>query len=214
MTGSTKLNGTIDFGLWRERLKGILGGQKIAKVLGDQKISDMRLHIILSNDQNLDCGFVTIETVFNCIDVLLVDYVPTVLDNFSANVVVNGSTVNLGLWDTSGQEDYNRLRPLIYRGPDVFILAFSLIRKDSYENVSKKWIPELKHYAPSVPIILLDLREDKQFFIDHPGVVPITTAQGEELRKLIGTPAHIECSSKTQQVCSSITCSVNLAFSF
>lgn len=94
---------------------------------------------------------------------------PTVFDNFSANVVVNGATVNLGLWDTAGrpyfclssplveieialfvqgiqfcvicstgQEDYNRLRPLSYRGADVFILAFSLISKASYENVSKK----------------------------------------------------------------------------
>nr|KJB11996.1 hypothetical protein B456_002G197500 [Gossypium raimondii] len=109
------------------------------------------------------------------------DYVPTVFDNFSANVVVDGNTVNLGLWDTAGQEDYNRLRPLSYRGADVFLLAFSLISKASYENVSKKWIPELRHYAPGVPIILvgtkLDLRDDKQFFVDHPGAVPITTAQ-------------------------------------
>ncbi|KAF2322729.1 hypothetical protein GH714_029648 [Hevea brasiliensis] len=131
------------------------------------------------------------------------DYVPTVFDNFSANVVVDGSTVNLGLWDTAGQEDYNRLRPLSYRGADVFLLAFSLISKASYENVAKKWIPELRHYAPGVPIILvgtkLDLRDDKQFFIDHPGATPITTAQGEELRKLIGAPVYIECSSKTQQ---------------
>ncbi|CAA6673509.1 unnamed protein product [Spirodela intermedia] len=120
------------------------------------------------------------------------DYVPTVFDNFSANVVVDGSTVNLGLWDTAGQEDYNRLRPLSYRGADVFLLAFLLL-----------WIPELRHYAPGVPIILvgtkLDLREDEQFFIDHPGAVPISTAQGEELKRLIGAPAYIECSSKTQQ---------------
>ncbi|KAG4979434.1 hypothetical protein JHK82_032685 [Glycine max] len=139
------------------------------------------------------------------------DYVPTVFDNFSANVVVDGSTVNLGLWDTAGQEDYNRLRPLSYRGADVFLLAFSLISRASYENVAKKWIPELRHYAPGVPIILvgtkLDLRDDKQFFQDHPGAVPITTAQGEELRKLIGAPVYIECSSKTQQV---HTCSLNL----
>ncbi|AQK76499.1 Rho-related protein from plants 4 [Zea mays] len=134
---------------------------------------------------------------------MLQDYVPTVFDNFSANVVVDGSTVNLGLWDTAGQEDYNRLRPLSYRGADVFLLAFSLISKASYENVSKKWVPELRHYAPGVPIILvgtkLDLRDDKQFFVDHPGAVPISTAQGEELRKLIGAAAYIECSSKTQQ---------------
>ncbi|XP_073272815.1 rac-like GTP-binding protein ARAC5 isoform X2 [Primulina huaijiensis] len=83
------------------------------------------------------------------------DYVPTVFDNFSANVVVDGNTVNLGLWDTAGQEDYNRLRPLSYRGADVFILAFSLISRASYENISKKWIPELRHYAPGVPIILV-----------------------------------------------------------
>jgi GTPase SAR1 family protein len=37
-----------------------------------------------------------------------------------------------------GQEDYNRLRPLSYRGADVFLLAFSLISKASYENISKK----------------------------------------------------------------------------
>ncbi|CAL9149890.1 unnamed protein product [Musa hybrid cultivar] len=124
-------------------------------------------------------------------------------DNFSANVVVDGNTVNLGLWDTAGQEDYNRLRPLSYRGADVFLLAFSLISKASYENVAKKWIPELRHYAPGVPIILvgtkLDLRDDKQFFIDHPGAAPISTAQGEELQKQIGADAYIECSSKTQQ---------------
>lgn len=38
----------------------------------------------------------------------------------------------------AGQEDYNRLRPLSYRGADVFILAFSLISKPSFENIAKK----------------------------------------------------------------------------
>ncbi|KAH7277623.1 hypothetical protein KP509_39G059600 [Ceratopteris richardii] len=131
------------------------------------------------------------------------DYVPTVFDNFSTSVSVDGNTVNLGLWDTAGQEDYNRLRPLSYRRADVFLLAFSLISKASFENVIKKWILELSHYAPGVPVIpvgtKLDLRDDKQFFLDHPGVVPITTAFGEELQKQIGATAYVECSAKTQQ---------------
>lgn len=50
-----------------------------------------------------------------------------------------------------------------------------------------------------ISFLLVDLRDDKQFFADHPGAVPITTAQGEELRKLIGASVYIECSSKTQQ---------------
>ncbi|PIN15630.1 Ras-related small GTPase, Rho type [Handroanthus impetiginosus] len=131
------------------------------------------------------------------------DYVPTVFDNFSANVVVDGRTVNVGLWDTAGQEDYNRLRPLSYRGADVFLLAFSVASKASYENIYKKWVPELKHYSPQVPIVLvgtkLDLREDKEYLNDHPDADPITTQQGEELKKRIGAVAYIECSSKTQQ---------------
>ncbi|XP_042411619.1 rac-like GTP-binding protein 2 [Zingiber officinale] len=131
------------------------------------------------------------------------DYIPTVFDNFSANVSVDGSIVNLGLWDTAGQEDYSRLRPLSYRGADVFVLAFSLISRPSYENVLKKWMPELRRFAPNVPIVLvgtkLDLRDDKAYLADHPGATTITPAQGEELRKQTGAAAYIECCSKTQQ---------------
>ncbi|KAH0707827.1 hypothetical protein KY289_012903 [Solanum tuberosum] len=131
------------------------------------------------------------------------DYIPTVFDNFSANVSMDGRIVNLGLWDTAGQEDYSRLRPLSYRCADVFVLAFSLISRASYENVLKKWMPELRRFAPDVPIVLvgtkLDLRDGNGYLADHMDSNIITPAQGEELRKQIGAAAYVECSSKTQQ---------------
>ncbi|XP_009136330.1 rac-like GTP-binding protein ARAC3 isoform X1 [Brassica rapa] len=131
------------------------------------------------------------------------DYVPTVFDIISANVIVDGNSINLGVWDTAGQADYNRLRRLNYHLPDVFLLAFSLVSKASFENVAKKWVPELRHHAPGVPIFLvgtkLDLRDDKEYLLEHPGAVPISTSHGVELMKLVGAFAYTECSAKTQQ---------------
>jgi Ras-related C3 botulinum toxin substrate 1 len=92
------------------------------------------------------------------------DYIPSVFDNYSINVMVDSKQVNLGLWDTSGQQEYRWLRPLSYPMTDVFLVLFSVVSPTSYENVSAEWIPELRHHAPNAPIILVgtktDLRED------------------------------------------------------
>ena len=59
-----------------------------------------------------------------------------VFDNYSANVMVDGKTFSLGLWDSAGQEDYDR--PLLYPQTDVFLICFSLVSPPSYENVRTK----------------------------------------------------------------------------
>lgn len=133
------------------------------------------------------------------------EYVPTVFDNYSANVMVDERPVSLGLWDTAGQEDYDRLRPLSYPQTDVFLICFSLASPSSFENVHTKWYPEVSHHAPGVPIILvgtkLDLRDDRETLesLKEKKLSPITYTQGVQMSKEIKAVKYLECSALTQK---------------
>lgn len=52
--------------------------------------------------------------------------------------MVDGKPISLGLWDTAGQEDYDRLRPLSYPQTDVFLICFSIVSPPSFDNVKAK----------------------------------------------------------------------------
>jgi len=133
------------------------------------------------------------------------EYIPTVFDNYSANVMVDGKPINLGLWDTAGQEDYDRLRPLSYPQTDVFLVGFSLISPASYENVRAKWVPEIQQHNPNTPMILvgtkLDIRDDKETIdrLAEKKLAPISHEQGQQLAKEINAVAYVECSALTQK---------------
>lgn len=126
-------------------------------------------------------------------------------DNYSAPMVVDGISVSLGLWDTAGQEDYDRLRPLSYPQTDVFLICFSVSSPSSFENVTSKWYPEIKHHCPDAPMILvgtkIDLRDDRETLnaLADQGLSPIKREQGQKLANKIRAVKYMECSALTQR---------------
>merc|ERR1711964_689484 len=120
-------------------------------------------------------------------------------------VMVDGKPINLGLWDTAGQEDYDRLRPLSYPQTDVFLICFSLISPSSFDNVKTKWHPEVSHHCPNTPTLLvgtkLDLRDDAETLnqLKSKGISPITYPQGLARQKEIKAVKYLECSALTQK---------------
>ena len=73
---------------------------------------------------------------------------------------VDDMLFELALWDTAGQEDYDRLRPLSYPETDVVLLCFALSSRDGLENVHKKWFPEVRQHCPKSPVILVGMKKD------------------------------------------------------
>merc|ERR1712088_1028266 len=127
-------------------------------------------------------------------------YVPTVFENYIADIEVEQKQVELALWDTAGQEDYDRLRPLSYPDTDVILMCFAIDSPDSLENIPEKWVPEVKHFCPNVPIVLVgnkkDLRGDDYTIreLSRSKQQPVSFSDGEQMASRIGARAYLECS--------------------
>ena len=129
-------------------------------------------------------------------------YVPTVFETYVADIEVDNKQVELALWDTAGQEEFDKLRPLSYPDTDVVLLCFSIDSPDSLENIPEKWMPEIKHFSPNIPVILVgnknDLREDSRTIIELGKLQqePIKAEDGRIMAKKIDAFAYLECSAK------------------
>lgn len=111
--------------------------------------------------------------------------------------------MQLALWDTAGQEDYERLRPLAYSKAHVILIGFSVESPDSLENVKHKWAEEARERCPGVPIILVGLKKDLR---DDPvaqeeqrkkSLKFVSRKAGEDMKDEIGARKYLECSSLT-----------------
>ncbi|CAG9938977.1 unnamed protein product [Clonostachys rosea f. rosea IK726] len=130
-------------------------------------------------------------------------YVPTVFENYITYPVhpPDGKTVELALWDTAGQEEYDRLRPLSYPETDLIFVCFAIDCPNSLDNVLDKWYPEVLHFCPYTPLILVGLKSDLRYkktcieMLKTQGLTPVTTEQGMAVAKKMSAQ-YMECSSR------------------
>lgn len=133
-------------------------------------------------------------------------YEPTVFENYVHDIFVDNVHIELSLWDTAGQEEFDRLRSLSYDDTHAIMLCFSVDSKDSLENVESKWVGEIAENCPNVKLVLValkcDLREQGE---EEPegteGAQPkekkdlINYNQGLEVARRIGALRYLECSA-------------------
>ena len=128
---------------------------------------------------------------------------PVVLDDISVqSVTPEGRPCNLSLWDTSGwTSEYGTMRPLAYPNTDIFLICFSTVDPKSLENVRGQWIPEINHWVPETPFLLvgtkIDLREDQVTLEKNDSV--IRHKEGLDAAMEIGAEDYMECSSLTME---------------
>ena len=133
------------------------------------------------------------------------EYVPTVFDNYQTNLMVDSKPISLGLWDTAGQEDYDRLRPLSYPNTDVFLICYSVDSLVSLKNVEHKWLPEIRNHCPNALFILVgtksDLRDNFEFIekMRRQNKKMVLKMDAETKGYMLGASHVLECSAKNQK---------------
>ncbi|KUI73368.1 GTP-binding protein RHO3 [Cytospora mali] len=126
-------------------------------------------------------------------------YEPTVFENYVHDIFVDNVHIELSLWDTAGQEEFDRLRSLSYDDTDLIMLCYSVDSKDSLENVESKWVGEIADNCPGVKLVLValkcDLREasaDDDETAGGAGSAPADGADGQKEKPMIGYDQGLE----------------------
>ncbi|GAA6059895.1 hypothetical protein JCM10212_005278 [Sporobolomyces blumeae] len=150
------------------------------------------------------CGKTSLLSVFS-LGEFPSEYEPTIFENYVAEIRLDGKPVQLALWDTAGQEEYERLRPLSYSKSHVILIAFALDTPDSLENVLVKWIEEVRELCgPNIPVLLVGCKKDLRDHEERIGLQQrggtaarpfVTREQGELMAQRIGARTYKECSA-------------------
>jgi len=128
-------------------------------------------------------------------------YEPTVFENYVHDVYVDNTHIELSLWDTAGQEEFDRLRSLSYSDTHTIMLCFSVDSRDSLEDVEAKWVGEIADNCQGVKLVLVALKCDLREAGDEgpEKAVPggyIQYPEGLKVAERIKALRYLECSAK------------------
>lgn len=118
---------------------------------------------------------------------------PTIMDTYETKIIVDGRDELLTLYDTSGN-DFCQIRPLCYPKTNVFVLCYAIDNRSSFENITAKWIKEVRFHCKDVPIILVATKTDLR--LETAGATKISNEEGLRLALTIGAAYYLECSAK------------------
>lgn len=102
-------------------------------------------------------------------------------------------------------QDFDSLRSLCYPNSDVFLVCFSVINPTSFQNITKKWLPEIRHTCPKAPIILVGTQSDQRRDVRQLqelaryGQEPVSEAQALYLARRVNAATYVETSALTQR---------------
>ena len=131
------------------------------------------------------------------------DYQATVFETMEHEVRADRTRVELGLWDVSGADNMEFLRSQAYPDKHIVLVCYNIMDPESLENVTNKWIMEVRHNCPGVPFILVGLqkdgRKDREVLhaLNKRGLKPVTSKEAESVAQEIGAVDFCECSAKS-----------------
>eukprot|EP01091_Cochliopodium_minus_P009937 TRINITY_DN2558_c0_g2_i1.p1 TRINITY_DN2558_c0_g2~~TRINITY_DN2558_c0_g2_i1.p1 ORF type:complete len:179 (-),score=47.53 TRINITY_DN2558_c0_g2_i1:155-691(-) len=135
------------------------------------------------------------------------DYKVGAFDEYSTGEIVDGVSIRYDLWDSSGKPENKKYRYLAYPDTTLFFLCFSVVDRNSFNNVLKIWEPEISENCPQSSILLLGMKTDLRDKLieeekdpledsfDNKKNFYVSFLEGKRMAKVIGAQDYFECSS-------------------
>ncbi|KAL2825553.1 small GTPase superfamily [Aspergillus pseudoustus] len=139
-------------------------------------------------------------------------YTPIVFDNYTQDL----GEYHLALWDTHVHEEHDFLRARSYPDTNIFLICFSVVNRQSFENAQSRWVDEISTACPETPWVLVGLKTDRRDGERDRGgdegrmggmerteswrrlLAPVTAEEGRRAAQMFGASAYVECSSEVE----------------